>query len=80
MLSENEYRNVAASVLLNLCAYCSVILNNPDASEHLSSALTTVSLSIANCYLEELLAFSLPHLFSINILFVRTFQEHVYVT
>lgn len=49
MLSDGEHRYVAASVLLNICAHCGVNLlqSYPDASEHLSSALTIVSLSIS---------------------------------
>ncbi|CAL4975258.1 unnamed protein product [Urochloa decumbens] len=43
MLCEDEYRYVAASLLQNLCAHCRVKLrSHPDASEHLSSALTIV--------------------------------------
>jgi hypothetical protein len=53
MLGEDEYRYVAASLLQNLCAHCRTELTgHPDASEHLSSALTIVSLSI-NFYSEQ---------------------------
>lgn len=55
MLCEDEYRNyrfVAASLLQNLCAHCRVkLMSHPDASEHLSSALTIVSLLIATSFL-----------------------------
>jgi len=68
MLSDDDYRYVASSLLLKLCAHSSVnlLLSHPHASEHLSSALTTVSLSVLLTYiinLKEPQAFSLPHLF-----------------
>ncbi|RLN24859.1 hypothetical protein C2845_PM07G15920 [Panicum miliaceum] len=43
MLCEDEFRDVAASLMQDLCAHCRVkLMSHPDASEHLSSALTTV--------------------------------------
>jgi hypothetical protein len=52
ILSDDDYRYVAASLLLNLCAHSSVnlLLSHPHASEHLSSALTIVSLSVCTYY------------------------------
>ena len=59
MLSDDDHnRYVAASLLLNLCAHCSVnlLLSYPHASELLLSTLTTVSLSVS----------TYVHLFSIS--------------
>ncbi|WVZ69684.1 hypothetical protein U9M48_018432 [Paspalum notatum var. saurae] len=42
MLSDDVHRCVAACLLSNLCAHCSVKLSHLDASENLSSALTIV--------------------------------------
>lgn len=47
LLSEDTYRNVAASLLQNICVHCRDKLYHHGASEHLSSALPMVSPSIA---------------------------------
>jgi hypothetical protein len=52
MLSDDYYRYVAASLLLNLCEHSSVNLllsHDPRATEHLSSALPIVCLLISFC-------------------------------
>lgn len=43
MLSDTNYRLVAANLLQNLCAHCTQDLLGPSSRDHLSSALKTVS-------------------------------------